>query len=138
MVTANEAGHPWPRVTVDDDGIRPAGRPDECFYCSQTVGDEHARDCVIVTRPIVMDICVDLPERTLRGTWALDVPHSWDEEMIRFRYGESTWCADNLLYESDHIRWVDIEQNDAWSLLEKEREECLCVYWVAPLAIASG
>ena len=26
----------WPTVHEKDDGIRPAGRPDQCFYCKQS------------------------------------------------------------------------------------------------------
>ena len=28
----------WPLVDKNDDGIRPAGRQDACFYCGQRVG----------------------------------------------------------------------------------------------------
>ena len=36
-------------VTADDEGIRPAGKPDECFYCLRKVGELHRDDCVTVT-----------------------------------------------------------------------------------------
>jgi len=29
----------WPLVAVNDDGIRPAGKRTECFYCKQQVGN---------------------------------------------------------------------------------------------------
>lgn len=37
-------------VQVDDDGIRPAGKPDECFYCKQKIGTQHKSDCVMLTQ----------------------------------------------------------------------------------------
>ncbi len=35
----------FPLVDKNDDGIRPAGKPDQCFYCQQKVGSEHKKDC---------------------------------------------------------------------------------------------
>lgn len=34
----DEYGNP-PIVKKDDTGIRPAGKPDECFYCHSKVGE---------------------------------------------------------------------------------------------------
>ena len=48
----------WPLVDVKDDGIRPAGSPDECFYCCQKVGQLHKLDCVIVEKLIEMRVLV--------------------------------------------------------------------------------
>jgi hypothetical protein len=36
----------WPLVAPNDDGIRPAGPRDACFYCRQKVGQPHKPDCV--------------------------------------------------------------------------------------------
>lgn len=76
-----------PFVTEDDDGIRPAGKPDECFYCKQKVGERHKSDCATVVKKVLLKVTVILEE---------EVPYHWGEEMINFRYNESSWCADNL------------------------------------------
>lgn len=77
----------WPTVAPNDDGIRPAGKPDECFYCSGKVGKEHARDCVCVTKRVKVRFTVDLE---------LDAPHSWTADKVNFRYQGSSWCGSNL------------------------------------------
>ena len=46
----------WPLVDPKDDGIRPAGRPDECFYCRQKVGEPHGQKCVIVNKLVEMRV----------------------------------------------------------------------------------
>ena len=80
----------WPLVASDDDGIRPAGPPDRCFYCGGPVGQPHAPDCVCVKKRV-----------RLRYSFILDVdvPHGWDEDQILFHRNDSSWCADNALYE---------------------------------------
>lgn len=45
----------WPLVDPNDDGIRPAGKPDECFYCNSKVGEEHGRQCCIVTKLVRLE-----------------------------------------------------------------------------------
>lgn len=77
----------WPKVEPNDPGIRPAGEPDACFYCSVKVGGEHGKECVMVQRRVRVQFVV---------TADIAVPAFWDEDMINFRYNESTWCADNL------------------------------------------
>lgn len=72
---------------VADHGIRPAGKPDRCFYCDAPLGRDHSDGCVIRSRTVVVRFHVDL---------VVDVPEDWDAEMINFRYNESSWCADNL------------------------------------------
>ena len=47
---------PMPLVLKDDDGIRPAGRPNQCFYCNQQVGKPHKQDCAcLVTKERTRD-----------------------------------------------------------------------------------
>jgi hypothetical protein len=70
----------WPLVAINDDGIRPAGEPDECFYCHQKVGQPHGRDCVIVTKRVLVRYVVEV---------VINVPHSWTaEEIIDFENHE--------------------------------------------------
>jgi hypothetical protein len=55
----------WPLVHPKDDGIRPNGQPDQCFYCGQSVGQPHARDCVAVSKrarfKITLEVDIDRP-----------------------------------------------------------------------------
>jgi len=78
----------WPVVTPDDDGIRPAGEPDACFYCQAKVGDPHGQDCVCVVKKV-----------RLRYVFEADVttPHHWDEQHILYHRNDGSWCADNAL-----------------------------------------
>jgi hypothetical protein len=78
---------PWPLVATNDDGIRPAGEPDQCFYCQERVGSEHKRDCVIVTKKVRVRFTVELD---------VDIPHCWDRGLVEFQYNDSKWCARNL------------------------------------------
>ncbi|HET9375657.1 MAG TPA: hypothetical protein VFO40_11830 [Chthoniobacterales bacterium] len=70
----------WPLVAINDDGIRPAGEPDECFYCNHKVGQPHGRDCVTVTKRVLVRYVVEA---------AINVPHSWTaEEIVNFENHE--------------------------------------------------
>ncbi|TXH51025.1 MAG: hypothetical protein E6Q97_19265 [Desulfurellales bacterium] len=80
--------HAMPTVLVDDDGIRPAGKPDECFYCQRKVGEQHQPDCVIVTKRVRIRYSFTIEET---------VPHHWTKEQIEFHRNYSTWCADNAI-----------------------------------------
>lgn len=93
----------WPLVAPDDDGIRPAGSPDRCFYCRVQVGEAHGADCVRVKKRV-----------RLRYSFVLDVdvPHAWDEAQILFFRNEGHWCADDALGE--------LKESVAGE------EECLC------------
>lgn len=42
----------WPTVSADDPGIRPAGKPDECFYCHAKVGELHWPECCVVVKDV--------------------------------------------------------------------------------------
>lgn len=90
MTEAKEELKPWPLVVVNDDGIRPAGRPDECFYCHQRIGAEHERDCVIVQKKIKARYVFEVE---------LLIPHFWDAETFEFHRNESSWCARNGIGE---------------------------------------
>ncbi len=80
----------FPLVAVNDDGIRPAGPPDECFYCQQKVGTSHKLDCVCVSKKVRLRYSFDVE---------IEVPHSWTPEQIEFHRGESSWCASNAITE---------------------------------------
>ena len=78
----------WPIVLKNDDGIRPAGKPDECLYCKSKVGEPHAKDCVIVTKIVKVRYSFEIE---------ITVPHHWDKDMIEFHRNESSWCALNAI-----------------------------------------
>lgn len=88
-VAVNEDTYPTFSITENDDGIRPAGKPDQCFYCLQNVGQEHEKGCVVTWRHKKVKL---LAHVEFEG----DVPEHWDNESILHRYNESTWCASNL------------------------------------------
>ena len=90
----------WPIVLQNDDGIRPAGRPDECFYCDRKVGEEHKDHCVVVKKKVEMKYIFTI-ERY--------VPYFWDKTKIESYFNESGWCADNSI--------DDLENQDG---------DCLC------------
>jgi hypothetical protein len=73
-----------PLVDPTDDGIRPAGVPYKCVYCSQLVGQPHKRDCVIVKKVVRVRWTVDVD---------IEVPHSWSREVIEEdnSVGQNVW-----------------------------------------------
>lgn len=79
-----------PIVLPNDDGIRPAGKPDECFYCQQKVGKEHKYNCVILSKKVTVRYSYEIE---------IEVAHAWDENMIEFHRNDSSWCADNSIDE---------------------------------------
>jgi len=121
----------WPLVDPRDDGIRPAGRPDECFYCHRRVGYTHGRECVIVQKRVEMRVTAKLPGSAVTGRWVFDEPHEWDEVMSEFHKNESSWCANNFLDECAKpgaVEWDD--GADPWAeleaLVDDESGRCLC------------
>ena len=74
--------------TVGKYGVRPAGKPDECFYCGAKVGEQHKPNCVIRKKTIVTRMTIDFVD---------SVPENWDKDVIDFHYNDSSWCASNIL-----------------------------------------
>lgn len=79
--------------TVGEYSVRPAGNPNECFYCHAKVGEQHKKDCVIRSRTVNLDVTMHI---------VMDVPEDWDEGQIDFHYNMSSWCASNLLTYLDY------------------------------------
>jgi hypothetical protein len=117
----------WPEVLTDDYGIRPAGAPDECFYCRSKVGELHSPECTVIVKKIEMLVLATLPDKTVHyGRWARDVPHHWNQDMCEFSVNQGTWCADNLLREHNR-RNVTWDSDAAWKGLEAVGPvKCLC------------
>ena len=78
---------PIPLVHPQDDGIRPAGLPDECFYCKQKIGNPHLEDCVAVTKKVRLRFSVE---------GEVDLPYGWSEEEITNYYAsdDQHWFYD--------------------------------------------
>lgn len=85
----------WPVVLPNDDGIRPAGEPNECFYCRQHVGEPHTRDCVTIHKRVRLRYVFEVD---------VEVPHKWDKDTIELHRNGSIgrWCADNAIDDLDH------------------------------------
>lgn len=117
----------WPLVLVNDDGLRPAGNPGECFYCGRKIGDEHSRECVVVYK--VVRYGVYIGDRRI-GTFDNPEPHGWDEETCERIRNQGSWCADNAVDRIDGISCEDIARIEAHdgcscSLLEFRLESIL-------------
>jgi hypothetical protein len=72
-------------LPVDDDGVRPVGRQDECLYCHAPKG-EHKADCVVPQRTVVVEMKI---------RYVTEMPASWTKDEIEFKLNESSSCADN-------------------------------------------
>lgn len=89
---------------VGKHAIRPAGKPDECFYCHSKLGDEHKHNCVIRKKTVVVKLEIELV-RT--------VPEDWDKQFIEFYLNDSSSCQSNLLGELKELS-------------ERLPNECVC------------
>ena len=82
----------WPLVNPKDDGIRPAGKPDECFYCNRKVGEPHGRDCVMVDRKIraryTIEVITDDTHRNTDEDTVVWHNHLWEDVNVPFREDE--------------------------------------------------
>jgi hypothetical protein len=96
------------QVLPEDFGIRPAGPPDECFYCRRKVGYYHTEDCVVIVRDVTYGV---FRNGRRMGTWVHDEPFSSDKECCEFQRNESLWCADNVTdfgrYEGDPLPEIE-------------------------------
>lgn len=75
-------------LPTTDNGVRPAGEPDRCFYCRAGISEPHGPECVMVRRSVVIRATIDFVH---------DVPAHWGEDDIRFNLNESSRCAGNTL-----------------------------------------
>ena len=117
----------WPRVLPDDPGIRPAGKPDQCFYCGQRVGFLHQHDCIMVRKLVELSVTVNTSDgRTLHGSFQELLPYSWDASQVDFYKNEGSWCASNYLSHRGPTTWD--EGPAAWQewLATVDAESCLC------------
>lgn len=81
-------------VAADDEGIRPAGPADACFYCQANVGHEHKAECVIRERTVIIELTMHV---------LVKVPESWDKDAVELKYNESSSCISGLLEDITRI-----------------------------------
>ncbi len=75
-------------LPVKDNGVRPAGAPNLCFYCGNAIQKEHKADCVCRQRTVVVELTL---------TYVISVPASWTEDDILFHRNDSSFCMNNDL-----------------------------------------
>lgn len=110
---------PWVVTPDSAGGIRPAGPPDRCFYCGVQVGEEHAAQCVIRLRTVVVAMEIE---------YVVSVPEDWDADTIYFHRNEGSWCSNNGMAELDRVMrhrakayppYEPDEDDDAWDIIDE-------------------
>lgn len=81
-------------TVTKENGPLPAGKPDECFYCGQPLGAQHAAECVCRTRTVIVRATIE---------YEVTVPSFWDRAQIHFHRNEGSWCSNNMLNELDEL-----------------------------------
>ena len=109
----------WPKVLPNNNGIRPAGEPDKCFYCARKVGQAHAEDCVCVLSRVRYGVYL---KDELVGSWRTYEPVEWDTDFRELHKNELTWCAENAV---DSIEWASDNVRETVAS-ELEKHVCLC------------
>lgn len=107
----------WPIVTLDDDGIRPAGPQDACLYCQQKVGQPHGAKCITIKKRVKVRYIFEL---------VLEEPHSWGKEQVEFHRNDGTWCANNAIQEIESVLVDDDDESDDEPELTPGKYRCLC------------
>ena len=90
------------KIVTLENGPRPAGKPNRCFYCAQPIGSEHKADCVCRVKVVMVKVEMTIPRV---------VPISWDRGMVDFHLEGSSWCADNIV--GDLQRYLDAKGDEA-------------------------
>jgi len=70
------------------DNVRPAGKPGECFYCYEKLGEPHKNGCVTIQKSVEVAITI---------TGIIEVPVTWDANMIEFHMNRPNNCINNQL-----------------------------------------
>jgi len=100
-----------PIVLQNDNGIRLAGEPDECFYCKQKVGQSHKPKCIMLEKIVKMRYIIDVE---------VYEPYFWNKNMIETIRNDCSWCASNAV---DNIKRFDDKL--------RKQNSCLCDYFKA-------
>jgi len=81
-------------IVTKENGPRPAGPPDCCFYCSRLIGREHAEDCVLRIKTVMVRATTEYP---------VVVPSHWSKDDIEFHRNEGSWCSSNMIGELQEV-----------------------------------
>ena len=79
---------------VTKEAMRPASDKEQCFYCGQKMGESHKDDCVLIKKKVLVRMIVE---------YEVEVPNSWDEEIVMFHRNEGSWCSDNAISELEEL-----------------------------------
>jgi hypothetical protein len=93
-----------PIIAPDDDGIRPAGPGNACFYCRRKIGERHSTTCVTWVRAVKIRAIVEFDS---------DEPVSFTKRDIEERYNEGSFCASTIL------GWME-------AMADESDRGCLC------------
>lgn len=77
------------KTHVDADDARPAGKPDECFYCQRTIGREHTFECVVPCKIVRLRATIE---------YEAELPRSWTRQDIEF-HNEEKSCLFNVVQD---------------------------------------
>lgn len=77
-----------PIIAPDDDGIRPAGPGNACFYCRRKIGERHSTTCVMWVRAVKIRAILEFD---------IDEPVSFTKNDIEARFNEGSFCASTIL-----------------------------------------
>ena len=77
---------------VTADNVPPRGKPGECFWCYEKLGEPHKDECVTTKKSVEVAITI---------TGIIKVPVSWDAEMVEFHMNETGNCIN---YQLDYIQ----------------------------------
>lgn len=80
---------------VTSEAMRPAS-PDsrQCFYYQQPINQPHKQTCVLIKKKVLVRMTVE---------YEIEVPASWNKQMIEFFRNEGSWCSDNALNELENL-----------------------------------
>lgn len=84
--------HPERYKVTRDNGPRPAGPANQCFYCTRKIGQEHAADCPLRVRTVVVDISLRI---------GMQVPETWTESNIQSFFNGGN-CINNQVTELEN------------------------------------
>src|SRR5580704_8178029 len=97
-------------VVIEEDCRRHGNgrsQANDCLYCRGALGGPHQEDCVIIGRPVKVQMSMEL---------IIEKPRSWDAHMIDFHLNDSSWCVDNIA--------ADVAR--AFEAAAGEDARCLC------------
>jgi len=68
--------------TITKDSARPAGKPSECFYCHNSLGEQHKDNCVVKSKTVIVKATIEA---------IVSVPECWDENKINQHYNNGDY-----------------------------------------------